>query len=331
MHRLATIPGGWNPTADGVIFVEQQPAPIVIITAADTDIQTFAAAANQLPDDFPELRVVNLLQLQQQLTIDTYADDVLSKAKVIIVRVIGGRSYWSYGLEVVEELAQRTGAKLVILPGDERPDPNLLSHSTVSLTEVNQVWQYMIEGGVDNYCNLLKFIATQFLNQDYPVQPPQPVPRIGVLCQFQNACASCTFELGQASRVAILFYRAHYLAGNTAVIHALCDALKQRNLTPVPIFVSSLKEPDVQKELLNFKGIELILNATSFSLASLDADSPQVELWETLNVPVLQIIFSGGTMEQWAVGVQGLAPKYMAMNVAFPEVDCRIITRAVSF
>jgi hypothetical protein len=28
MHRLATIPGGWNPAAEGVIFVEQQPAPI---------------------------------------------------------------------------------------------------------------------------------------------------------------------------------------------------------------------------------------------------------------------------------------------------------------
>jgi hypothetical protein len=29
MHRLATIPGGWNPAAEGVIFVEQQPAPII--------------------------------------------------------------------------------------------------------------------------------------------------------------------------------------------------------------------------------------------------------------------------------------------------------------
>jgi hypothetical protein len=28
MHRLATIPGGWNPAAEGVIFVEQQPATI---------------------------------------------------------------------------------------------------------------------------------------------------------------------------------------------------------------------------------------------------------------------------------------------------------------
>jgi cobaltochelatase CobN len=82
---------------------------------------------------------------------------------------------------------------------------------------------------------------------------------------------------------------------------------------------------------LSYGGLEIILNATSFSLASLDADSPQVELWEKLNVPVLQIIFSGGTKEQWAAGVQGLAPKDMAMNVALPEVDGRIITRSVSF
>ena len=67
MHRLATIPGGWNPAADGVIFVEQQPAPIVVITAADTDIQTLAAASTQLPEGFPAVRVVNLLQLQQAL------------------------------------------------------------------------------------------------------------------------------------------------------------------------------------------------------------------------------------------------------------------------
>jgi cobaltochelatase CobN len=32
MHRLATIPGGWNPAAEGVIFVEQQPAPILKLT-----------------------------------------------------------------------------------------------------------------------------------------------------------------------------------------------------------------------------------------------------------------------------------------------------------
>jgi cobaltochelatase CobN len=99
MHRIATISGGWNQSTDNIVFVDQEPAPIVIITAADTDIQTLAAATAQLSEDFPQIRVVNLLQLQQQIVIDTYAEEVLANAKVIIVRLIGGQSYWSYGLE----------------------------------------------------------------------------------------------------------------------------------------------------------------------------------------------------------------------------------------
>lgn len=385
MHRLATIPGGWNPSTDGVIFVEQQPAPIVVITAADTDIQTLAAAASQLPENFPALRVVNLLQLQQQLAIDTYAEAVLAAAQVIIVRLIGGQSYWSYGLEVVEQTAKQTDATLIVIPGDERPDPTLISHSTTALSVVNQVWQYFIEAGVENYQNLLKFVAAKFLDAAIEYQPPQAVPRVGIYKpQFNPPAPAAAYgsvaepyreasprtpavwgpnspkppkqEIwddeqtpggftqivktnwnhegrGKSQGVAIVFYRAHYLAGNTAAIDALCNALSERNLTPVAIFVSSLKEPDVQSELIRYcrSGVDVLLNTTSFSIASLETDTPQVDLWETLDIPVLQVILSGGTKAAWEVGSQGLAPRDMAMNVALPEVDGRIITRAVSF
>ncbi|WP_375470412.1 cobaltochelatase subunit CobN, partial [uncultured Nostoc sp.] len=138
-------------------------------------------------------------------------------------------------------------------------------------------------------------------------------------------------------KVGILFYRAHYLAGNTKVIDALCEALVQKNLQPVPVFVSSLREPDVQAELSEFfqpkeaESIAVLLNTTSFSLARLETETPQIELWEKLNVPVLQVILSGGSIEQWESQFQGLSPRDIGMNVALPEVDGRIITRAVSF
>ena len=357
MHRIATISGGWNQSTDNIVFVDQEPAPIVIITAADTDIQTLAAATAQLSDEFPQIRVVNLLQLQQQIVIDTYAEEVLSKAKVIIVRLIGGQSYWSYGLEVVKETALNTGAILIVLPGDERPDPNLTSHSTTSLTLVNQAWQYFIEAGVANYQNLLKFIATEFLGFETEYQASQPVPRIGIYEVVSSKSSVSVLELdppqpplrkgGEENSssfvrtdlglVAILFYRAHYLSGNTAAIASLCEALTERNLTPIPIFVSSLKEPDVQAELIRYcstefgQKVDVVMNTTSFSLASLKTDSPQVDLWEALNVPVFQVIFSGGLRKGWAAGTQGLSPRDMAMNVVLPEVDGRIITRAVSF
>lgn len=330
MHRIAATPGGWDSQTEGVVFIEQTPAPIVLITAADTDIQTLAASLPQLPAGFAALRVVNLLQLQQQLTIDTYAQDVLASAQVIILRLLGGRSYWSYGLEVVRETVQATGAALIVLPGDERPDLDLISHSTVSLAAVNQVWRYFCEGGVENYVNALKFVADISLNQSYNPPPPQPIPRVGLYGFEQDSPST-------AARVGILFYRAHYLAGNTAPIEALCQALRARQLQVVPVYVSSLGDPEVQAELLSYfqpkdePEIGVLLNTTSFSVAKLGNELPGLELWKSLDVPVLQVIFSGGTVTQWQTGLQGLTPRDTAMNVALPEVDGRIISRAVSF
>jgi cobaltochelatase CobN len=31
MHRIAATPGGWNPQTEGVVFIEQTPAPIVFL------------------------------------------------------------------------------------------------------------------------------------------------------------------------------------------------------------------------------------------------------------------------------------------------------------
>ena len=107
MHRINATPGGWNQSED-LVFLEQTPAPFVFITAADTDIQTLAAARSKLPVQFPAFRVANLLQLQQQISIDTYGEQVLELAQVIVLRLLGGRSYWTYGLEVVQEMAHPT-------------------------------------------------------------------------------------------------------------------------------------------------------------------------------------------------------------------------------
>lgn len=120
MHRLAATPGGWTPDTPGVIFIDQSPGAVVFLTAADSEIQTLALAQSQLPADFPPVRGANLLQLQQQLSIDTYGETVLASAQVIILRLLGGRAYWPYGLEVVEEIVARSGAALVVLPGDDR-------------------------------------------------------------------------------------------------------------------------------------------------------------------------------------------------------------------
>ncbi|MGB3559586.1 MAG: cobaltochelatase subunit CobN, partial [Geitlerinemataceae cyanobacterium] len=323
MHRLAVTPGGWNPQTDGVIVVEQTPAPLVLLAAADTDIQTLASAAQSIGADFPPFRVANLLQFQQQLTIDTYAAKILSPARVIVLRILGGRSYWSYGLEVVKETVQQTHADLIVLPGDDRPDPDLMSHSTVPLAVVNRLWRYFVEGGLENLTHALEFLADTSLGCQYHPPLPAAVPRVG-RWNVQNSIGKTP-----TGKVAILFYRAHYLAGNTAPIQALCHALASLQLEPVPIFVSSLRDGEVQAELeRELESIQLILNTTGFAVGTGGEDSliPGFP-----DVPVLQVILSTGTEEHWENQWMGLLPRDMAMNVALPEVDGRIITRAISF
>ncbi len=353
MHRLAATPGGWTPDTEGVIFVEQAPAPIVFLTAADTEIQTLSRVCGVLPENFPAVRAANLLQLQQQLTVDTYAEDVLSQAQVIIVRLLGGQSYWSYGLEVVQNLAADQGIQLLLLPGDDRPDPDLISRSTVPLAIANRFWRYCCEGGLANLHQGFLFLGQQFFNRLERPHPPTPVPAVGAY-DWQGTGVSVSVSVSPASAasaaptsaaptaqtpatVGILFYRAHYLAGNTAPIDALCKAIAQQGLHPLPLYISSLREAAIQAEVLARLGkagadIQVLINTTGFAIDSAQtfADSEH-SFWRSLNVPVLQAICSGGTEERWRSGWQGLSPADMAMNVALPEVDGRIITRAISF
>ncbi|WP_017662084.1 cobaltochelatase subunit CobN [Baaleninema simplex] len=327
MHRIAATPGGWSPDTEGVIILEQTPAPLIVLTAADTEIQTLASSLSLLPPDFPEFRVANLLQLQQELSIDCYVDSVLQHAKVVVVRLLGGRSYWSYGIDRLQEIAEFQGVTLIVLPGDDRPDPTLMSLSTVPLSVADRLWHYFVEGGAENLSYGLQYLARTCLDKPYNPPFPKPIPQWGDYPRkFPNSENRPT--------VAILFYRAHFLSGNTRVIDALCDALESRNLAPRPLFVPSLRDTEIQKQLLAYfekQSIDLLLNTTGFSLAKLNADSPQVDFWQRLDVPILQAILSGGSEAQWREQWRGLAPRDIAMNVALPEVDGRIITRAVSF
>ena len=96
MHLIATIPGGWNPNDDGVFYIEQSPGDILFLSAADTDLYSVHKAYTYLTeteDELPSLRMANLTYFKQELTIDTYIDEVVSKAKVVVLKLLGGTSY----------------------------------------------------------------------------------------------------------------------------------------------------------------------------------------------------------------------------------------------
>jgi cobaltochelatase CobN len=132
---------------------------------------------------------------------------------------------------------------------------------------------------------------------------------------------------------ALLFYRAHLQAGNLAAFDGLITELERAGLNPLPIALASLKEEECRlqvEQLLERAGAEIILNTTGFAIGGLDgAGSDAAALGR--GRPVLQVIVSGGNVEDWRRGTSGLSSRDLAMSVVLPEIDGRIITRAVSF
>ena len=102
MHLLATTSGVIDGGSDAVDLA-QSPADIIILSAADSEIASLARAHDQAPCP---LRLANLLQLQHPLSVDLHVEKTLAHAKLIVLRLLGGAAYWSYGLDQVEAMAR---------------------------------------------------------------------------------------------------------------------------------------------------------------------------------------------------------------------------------
>jgi cobaltochelatase CobN len=334
MHLLAAKPG---VIADGseAIDLGQTPGDIVILSAADTELACLAAAQAQLPADAPSLRLASLLQLSHNLSIDTYVEDIVGKAKLVIVRVIGGVRYWSYGIEQVVAVCRQHKIRLAFLPGDDQPDLELSEQSSVPAEVVHRLWQYLVQGGVENARHLLAYGASLLGHPDN-WQEPRPLLRAGLywpgreVLRLEDLAAVWQPDRPVAT---IVFYRALLQAGNLAAIDALIAVLIEHKLNPLPIFATSLKE-QVAADLLEgfYRAAQpsITLNCTGFALSQPGSKTAKTP-FDSADAPVLQVVLSGDRLEDWRDGKRGLSPRDLAMQVALPEVDGRILSRAISF
>ena len=132
--------------------------------------------------------------------------------------------------------------------------------------------------------------------------------------------------------VPILFYRAYQQAGDTAVIEALVAALGQVGLAPLPLYIQSLKDPASARFLASiFAELppELIITTTGFAKASGEAQSGH--LFAESDAVVLQAPIASSPRDVWQACCQGLNVRDLAMHAALPELDGRLLTRAIGF
>ena len=151
MHVLFVERHGLEET-EIPIDLDQSPADIVVLSFSDSDLGAFAEgwrrAQSQTDDAFPTLRLANLASLKHPVSVDTYLEKTLEHAKGILIRLIGGMPYWSYGLQQVATLAAKKNIALAVLPADGRQDDQLDEVSTLPVSTLRRLQHYCDTGGV---------------------------------------------------------------------------------------------------------------------------------------------------------------------------------------
>ncbi|WP_299300684.1 cobaltochelatase subunit CobN [uncultured Litoreibacter sp.] len=338
MHLLAAIPGSIDDGTEPV-DLGQTPADVVFISAADTELAALSEARGEMANP-PTLRLANLTHLQHPMSVDLHIEACATKSKLVIARCLGGSGYWKYGLEQYAAHLHDAGVPFAALPGDDKPDAELRGLSTVSAEDYDALWAYMVEGGPANAANFLSYAGAMLDGSDRP-QAATPLLRAGVYWPGAGvsdlATAQAAWTNG-APTVPLIFYRALVQGAGLAPINRMVKSLLREGLNPLPIFVASLKDPVSQvtlQTLFEQTAPEIILNATSFAVGSPhDGDpatmNPLVHASANAS-PVFQVVFAASSEAAWEEGQSGLSARDIAMNVALPEVDGRILTRAVSF
>ena len=176
MHLLAATPGSITDGSEAV-DLGQTAGDIVLLSAADTELSCLADAKSALPGF--QLRLANLLQLGHPASIDLYIDKVIRKAKLVVVRLLGGRGYWPYGVEQIAAACRQNNIPLAFLPGDDQPDADLAAWSSLPAEVSHRLWQYLAHGGRGNALEMLRY-AADLIGIEQPWREPVPLPPAGL-------------------------------------------------------------------------------------------------------------------------------------------------------
>ncbi|OCC24192.1 cobaltochelatase subunit CobN [Croceicoccus estronivorus] len=338
MHLLAATPGN-IANGDEAVDLDQSPGDIVLLTVADSELACFAQAAAQLRtlcDDAPRVRLANLLQLRHPYSVDLYVEKVIAKARFVCVVLLGGKSYWPYGVDEITAVARKHGIAFAAIADGREADPALDRASTLSAETCQHLRAYLRQGGKANALSFLQ-TAARLIGKDCG-QPDDPVPvaDAGLYLPGQDRPTLAEVQARwnkDRPTALIVFYRALVIAGTLGAVDAMISALEARDLNVAGVYVRSLREPFVRDWMagsLPQIAPDVIVNATSFA-ASSTSESRVPSPLEDADCPILQVVFAGMEETAWQDSMRGLGPRDLAMNIALPEVDGRLFSRAVAF
>jgi cobaltochelatase CobN len=292
---------------------------IVLLSTSDTDLISARSSGKNY-------RWANPARLSDPLT-DTELPDLLADATIVVVRILGGYRAWQSGIDAVIA----SGIPTVLVSGEQAADAELTGLSTLAAGIAVQAHIYLAHGGVENLRQLHSFLSDTVLMTGVGFTEPVVTPTWG---ELERPAARPT----DGPTIAVLYYRAQHLAGNTSYIESLCTAIEDAGGRALPVYCASLRtaEPELLQRLGDADAMVVTVLAAgglkpANASAGGDDDSWNVEHLAALDVPILQGLCLTSSRDQWSENDDGLSPLDVASQVAVPEFDGRIITVPFSF
>jgi cobaltochelatase CobN len=259
---------------------------------------------------------------------------LLDRVDVVVVRILGGYRAWQDGIDAVAA----SGVPAVVVSGEQAADAELMNHSTVPAGIALQAHVYLAQGGVENLRQLHAFLSDTVLMTGFGFAPPAATPTWGI---WERAAADRRHipVAGDGKpTIAVLYYRAQHLAGNTAYVEALCQAIERAGARALPVYCASLRtaEPELLETLAAADAMVVTVLAAGGAVpagagAGGDDDGWNVAHLAALDIPILQGLCLTSSRAGWQANDDGLSPLDAATQVAVPEFDGRIITVPFSF
>jgi cobaltochelatase CobN len=293
---------------------------ILFLTNAPSEILALRSIVENLPHDFPDVRAANPAELD--------GAPQLEGVTVVVVRLLGGRQAWAAPFESLRRRCVAGGVALLAFGGEAAPDAELAAASTVPSATLAQAFEYLVHGGLANIENFLRFVSDTVLMTGFGFEAPTELLSTGMYRAPRAAHGEPV--------VGVLFYRAHLVAGNTGFVDDLCNAIEAKGGAAAAVWCYSLR-PDTEGrvralELLEEVGPDSVVATVLVSGSSSDDGLGwDASALGALGVPVVQAITSTSPIASWEDSKAGLSPLDVAMRVAIPEFDGRIVSVPFSF
>ena len=329
-----------SPDGLASLDVVQPNGAIMLLSHADTDLLTLIKTAESLPDGLHVSGYsLNALRSEDQMKVLIAGE--MSKAKVIVVRCHGPLSCIP-GFDHLKASCVARRQSLVLISGTGENTSEFSETINTPADVMQTAAGYLDLGGVSNFGELFRFLSDRLMLTGYGYAVASPMPEHGIyLPDMDSATWEDWLRLADPSKptVAVLFYRAHRMSGNTGFIDTLSQALQNKGVNALCIFTSSLKSMENGRPavfgLIEGKA-DVLISTLSFALAEVNAGSvtmpgEAIGSLEHLGIPVVQAIASGMPRGAWEGSRRGLNALDTAVNVAIPEFDGRIISVPLSF